>query len=78
QAEYITRTTIIHSVQHHDDLTFDTYYFTPFSGTDDASSSIMYMLVKVTNNVQTRNVSLFSHQNLHLGTDSATKDEETT
>jgi GH15 family glucan-1,4-alpha-glucosidase len=77
QAEYINGTNIIHSVQHHDQITFDSYYFTPFSGTDDGSSSIMYMLVKVTNNGPTRNVSLFSQQNLHLGTDYATKDEET-
>ncbi|MCO7176971.1 glycoside hydrolase family 15 protein [Sporolactobacillus kofuensis] len=78
-AEYVNGTNIIKSTQHNDGLQFDSYYFTPFSGENQYESSLLVMLVRVTNNSNTdKNVSVFSNQNMHLGTDYGTANEQTT
>lgn len=76
KAEYVNGTNIIHSVQNNENLTFDSYYVTPFSGINQNESSLLYMLVKVTNNGPTRQVSVFSQQNMHMGSDYASANEE--
>jgi GH15 family glucan-1,4-alpha-glucosidase len=79
KAEYVNGTNIVKSTQHNDGLKFDSYYFTPFSGKNHYQSSLLVMLVRVTNNSNTdKNVSVFSNQNMHLGTDYGTANEQTT
>lgn len=78
-AEYVNGTNIIQSTQHNDGLQFDSYYFTPFSGENQYQSSLLVMLVRVTNHSNTdKSVSVFSNQNMHLGTDYGTANEQTT
>ena len=76
KSEYINGTNIIHSIQKKDNLTFDSYYFTPFSGKQDGSTSVLYMILKVTNTGENNNLSIFSQENMHLGTDYNKKDEK--
>lgn len=77
KAEYVNGTNIIHAAQSSGNFSFDSYYFTPFSGTDDGSSSLVYLLLKVTNNGPTSKLGVFSQQNMHMGSDYGTKNEET-
>lgn len=78
-AEYVNGTNIIQSTQHNDGLQFDSYYFTPFSGENQYQSSLLVMLVRVTNHSNTdKSVSVLSNQNMHLGTDYGTANEQTT
>ncbi|WP_100486980.1 glycoside hydrolase family 15 protein [Sporolactobacillus pectinivorans] len=77
-AKYVNGTNIINAVQNDNGLQFDSYYFTPFSGKNQHQSSLLVLLMKVTNNSGTdKKVSVFSSENLHLGTDYGTTDEQT-
>ena len=67
KVEYINGTNIVHAVQNQDNLTFDTYYFSPFSVKNKQQSALLYMLIKVTNHGPQRNVSIFSKQNMNMG-----------
>ncbi|MET1250180.1 hypothetical protein ABWW58_15480 [Sporolactobacillus sp. STCC-11] len=77
-AKYVNGTNIINAVQKDNGLAFNSYYFTPFSGDNQNQSNMLVMLMKVTNTSDVdKEVSVFSTQNMHLGTDYGTNDEQT-
>lgn len=76
-AKYVNGTNIINAVQKDNGLEFSSYYFTPFSGDNKYQSNMLVMLMKVTNTSDTdKEVSIFSTQNMHLGTDGNTDNEQ--
>ena len=77
KVEYVNGTNIIHAVQNQDNLTFDTYYFSPFSAKNKHHSSILYALIKVTNHGPQKDLTIFSKQNLNLGKNNTSKEEQT-
>jgi GH15 family glucan-1,4-alpha-glucosidase len=84
-AKYVNGTNIINVDQLDKDknLQFSGYYFTPFSdtqsGKDGNQSRTLVMLMKVTNtDSKDQNVSVFSMQNMHMGTGDSNSDNEGT
>lgn len=78
-AKYVNGTNVINVDQsdQSNHLQFDGYYFTPFSGPNNNQSRTLVMLMKVTNTSSLpQNVSIFSLQNLHMGTGDYGTDNE--